>query len=127
MHLHRFPHRDGNSLAELIFESICALMPMRHHTIDPQLSIVERMEAETPVIASDLNSTPELIRHGHNGMLIPVGDTQAAIGAVEELLSDRERARAMGIAAAEEVRTNWSWDRYQKRLIELYESILEKR
>jgi len=121
VHLHRFPYPEGVTLAGLVHESLCVLMPMRRHTIDPQLSIAESMDSGVAVIASDLNSTPELITPGETGMLIPVGDVDAAAEAVEEILSDRERAVEMGRCAAEEIRTRWNWERYLEEILAVYE------
>lgn len=123
VNVHRFPYPEGISLAKLVFESLCVLLPMRRHSIDPQLVVIESMDAGAPVVASDINSARELIDHARNGMLIPVGDADAATAAVDELLNDRPRALEMGRRAAQEVATNWNWDDYVSRIVELYQSL----
>jgi glycosyltransferase involved in cell wall biosynthesis len=52
------------------------------------IKIVESMAAGTPVLASDLEVTRELIRHGEDGWLAPPGDVRAWAGAIERLLAD---------------------------------------
>lgn len=52
------------------------------------IKIVESMAAGTPVLASDLEVTRELIRHGEDGWLVPPGDVRAWAGAIERMLSD---------------------------------------
>lgn len=52
------------------------------------IKIIESMAAGTPVIASDLEVTRELIRHGEDGWLVPAGDVRAWAGAIERLLVD---------------------------------------
>lgn len=52
------------------------------------IKIVESMAAGTPVIASDLEVTRELIRHGEDGFLVPPGDTRALAAAIQRLSHD---------------------------------------
>lgn len=52
------------------------------------IKIVESMAAGTPVLASDLEVTRELIRHGEDGWLVPAGDVRGWAGAIERLLTD---------------------------------------
>lgn len=52
------------------------------------IKIVESMAAGTPVIASDLEVTRELIRHGEDGWLIPAGDVRAWAAAIDRMLTD---------------------------------------
>jgi glycosyltransferase involved in cell wall biosynthesis len=53
------------------------------------VKIVESMAAGTPVIASDLAVSRELIRDGVDGLLVPAGDRRAWALAVERLFQDR--------------------------------------
>lgn len=69
------------------------------------VKIVESMAAGTPVIASDLEVSRELIRHGENGLLAAPGDKRAWALAVEKLFSDgalRDTLSAASFFAARE-------------------------
>lgn len=64
-------------------------------------ALIEAMALGLPVIATDVPSggTVELIRHGENGLIIPVGDEEALAGAMDKLLSEPDFARRLGSEA----------------------------
>ena len=51
-----------------------------------------------PCVVTDIRGCRETVDHGHNGLLVPLGDVAALAEAIVELLTDRERARRMGKA-----------------------------
>ena len=65
--------------------------------------VTEAMACGTPVVASRVGSTRSAIQHQRNGLLVPSEDAEALADALAELLGDREKARALGFAAAESV------------------------
>ena len=64
-------------------------------------ALIEAMALGLPVIATDVPSggTVELIEHGKNGWIIPVGDEAALEKAMDKLLSDRDLAERLGAQA----------------------------
>lgn len=57
-------------------------------------AILEAMGHGVPVLASAVGGTPEVIRHGENGLLFPVGDAAALAASLTRVLDDRTlRAR----------------------------------
>ena len=46
--------------------------------------------AGVPVIATDLPGPLEIVEHGVNGLIVPVGDAPALAGAVRLLVSDED-------------------------------------
>jgi glycosyltransferase involved in cell wall biosynthesis len=62
--------------------------------------LVEAMAAGIPCIASNASSIPEIVQDGITGILHAVGDSGALTTAIVDLLSNPERARAMGEAGA---------------------------
>jgi glycosyltransferase involved in cell wall biosynthesis len=57
------------------------------------VSIIEAMSAGRAVVASLTGGVPELVRHGENGLLVPVGDVAALVEALHGLREARERQR----------------------------------
>lgn len=53
------------------------------------VSIVEALACGVPVVTSSLTGIPEVVRDGHNGMLVPPGDAVAFADAVERVMRDR--------------------------------------
>jgi glycosyltransferase involved in cell wall biosynthesis len=76
-----------------------------------------------PVIASDQRSNPELIEPGINGELVPVGNTDATIKALDGLLSDRPRLLEMGVRAAADLSQRLNWDRYVPEILRVYRGV----
>ena len=127
VHVYRFPYPDGITIPGLLAESLCVLMPFRKQSLDPQLSIMESMAAEVPVVSTDTGSIPEFIAPRRNGMLIPRGDVGAAVGAVRYCVSDPERARGMGRAARKDLLDHWNWGRWVDDLEAVYRRVVESR
>jgi glycosyltransferase involved in cell wall biosynthesis len=58
--------------------------------------VIEAMAGGTPVVASNVGGIPEIIEHGISGLLVPPSDAPALRQALQELIDDPERRRAMG-------------------------------
>jgi len=82
------------------------------------LVILEAMAAGLPVITTPNTAGPDLIENGKEGLIVPAGDANALREAMESLLNDRERARAMGRAAHEKAK-EFTWERYGERWEEM--------
>jgi glycosyltransferase involved in cell wall biosynthesis len=68
------------------------------------VALLEAMSCGLVCVASRLpGATDAIITDGVNGVLLPVGDTQAFASAITALLRDPERAAALGAAARETV------------------------
>jgi glycosyltransferase involved in cell wall biosynthesis len=63
--------------------------------------VLEAMAAGVPVVATRVGGTPELVKDGDTGMLIPSGDVQALIAAIRQLLSDIELRKRLSRNAHE--------------------------
>jgi glycosyltransferase involved in cell wall biosynthesis len=58
------------------------------------LAAIESQAAGRPVVATDVDGTPEVVVHGQTGLIVPPGDAAALTAAVCRLLGDPdERAR----------------------------------
>ena len=56
----------------------------------------QAMAAGLPVVATDVNGSPEAIRNGLNGYLVPPGDLEGMANKIVYLLNNPEKARVMG-------------------------------
>lgn len=71
------------------------------------VKIVESMAAGTPVLASDLAVSRELIRHGEDGWLEAAGDRRAWALALEKLFGDAALRDTLAAAAKRTARDNF--------------------
>jgi glycosyltransferase involved in cell wall biosynthesis len=120
VHVHIFPYTGGISLAQLLAESICVLLPFRVLSYHPQLSVLESIQYGTAVVTSALDSNVDLADAGRNALLVPVGDVAATIAAIERILKNPDWALEFGRRSAANARAVWNWDRYVTQLIAQY-------
>jgi glycosyltransferase involved in cell wall biosynthesis len=59
------------------------------------IAIVEAMAAGCPVVAARSGGIPEIVEHGHTGLLVPPGDAAALATAISDLLANPARRRAL--------------------------------
>lgn len=65
--------------------------------------VLEAMAAGTPVVASAAGGTPETIRDGESGLLVPVGDEDALADALIGVLTDSKLAARLARGAQQEL------------------------
>ena len=83
------------------------------------LSALEALSCRVPVIATAVGGLPEVVRHGENGYLFPLGDVDQMAGAALALLRDESRREAFGQAGR-----RWSVERFdQANVVERYRRI----
>ncbi len=61
------------------------------------LTLLEAMASSVPVVVTDVGGNGEIVRNGVEGLLAPRGDAPGIARACLELLSDPDRASAMGL------------------------------
>lgn len=73
------------------------------------LALLQAMAAGCCCITTNTSGQRDLIVDGQNGLLIPVGDAQALVGALTRVLADRELRDRLGVAARASVEARtWS-------------------
>ncbi len=80
------------------------------------LAFLDAMACGLPCVGTRVGAVPEIVVDGETGLLVPPGDDAALAEAVERLLDDPERARAMGRAGRERVAATWRWEQVAARL-----------
>jgi starch synthase len=82
------------------------------------------MACGTPVVASRVGGTPELVDDGATGILVPPRDAKALADAILGLLSDPAGAEQLGRCAREKAIANWSVEKILTRTLMFYERVL---
>ncbi|MEU0808810.1 glycosyltransferase family 4 protein [Streptomyces sp. NPDC005970] len=90
------------------------------------MTIVEAMHCGVPVVATDCPHGPgEIITHGQDGLLVPVGDSDAIAKGLLSLIEDDELRRTMGAAArtaAQRYAPERVAEAYEQLFTQLYEA-----
>jgi L-malate glycosyltransferase len=86
------------------------------------LAALEAMAHKVPVIASRVGGLPEVVRHGVDGYLEPMGDIETMAEDALTLLRDRNLCKTMGAAAQERALTTFA----ESPIIDQYEALYEQ-
>lgn len=74
------------------------------------LPALEMMACGGTVVLNRFNGLEEFVVDGYNGLVVDLGDVDAAKSAINKLINDRELLRALSNNALATAQT-WSWDR----------------
>jgi len=87
----------------------------------------EAHAAGKPVVGTRATGVVDAVIDGVNGVLVPVGDSEALAKGFDLLLKDKELAAAMGSAGRERVRREFRQERIWEALAQEYIRLLEAR
>lgn len=90
-------------------------------------SIMEYMACGLPVVCSDAGGSPELVRDGTDGYLVPPGDVGALTRRLSELARDPQMRRRMGDSGRRRIHEEFTIRRMVDRYDELYEEAICRR
>src|SRR5207237_1102669 len=86
-------------------------------------AVLEAMALETPIVATDVGGTAELVDDGVHGCVVPPRDVTRLSEAIESLLMDRTRAQIMAARARRRVESELSFESRVRRVEAIYEEI----
>jgi len=90
-------------------------------------ALLQAMSMERPVIGTDIQGIPELIRPGENGFLFPPGRIDLLESHLKSLLEDPQASRRMGRAGRERVLSTFSLPVMLEKIETIYREVLSSR
>jgi len=117
-------------LGRLSHEELVKIYNMATVTVLPSrkeglpLVPLESMACGTPVIATATEGTRDIITHGVDGLLVPIGDVEKLAEAICTVVSNSELRDQMGKNARKKVEEKFSWKIVKEKLKEVYMSLV---
>ncbi|MBC8097886.1 MAG: glycosyltransferase family 4 protein, partial [Armatimonadetes bacterium] len=91
------------------------------------VSLLEAMSCALPVVVTPVGAMAQMIQHGVNGYVIPVGDADALAAAFNQIFSDPAAAQRIGAAARQLVLDEYSLDSVSQSYQTLFEQLLRRK
>lgn len=111
-----------HDIADLLTDVDVALLTSRNE--GTPVALIEAAAAGRPAVATGVGGVRFVVDDHVTGLLVPVGDHEAVAAALRTLLSDPQRAAAMGSAGRERVRERFSSHRLVRDTAALYDALL---
>jgi sugar transferase (PEP-CTERM/EpsH1 system associated) len=86
-------------------------------------TILEAMASGLPIVATETGGNSELVKHGHNGVLIPVAGVNALVGAVGAYLQNPALRDQHGAESRRRVEDHFNLSLMATRYAELYTNL----
>jgi glycosyltransferase involved in cell wall biosynthesis len=80
---------------------------------------LEAMACERPVVATAVGGLQETVRHGRTGLHVPPRDASALARAVRSMVTDPDRAAALGSAGRDRAVEGYDWRRVAARVADV--------
>jgi len=114
--------RSWEDAMKIIKSSSMVVVPSRMESLPT--TVKEAFYLNVPVIGTDVGGIPELIINNETGIIIPPENPSKLAQAVNELLSDKEKAEKLATNGNTFVKNNMTWDVILPKYIQFYENLL---
>lgn len=88
---------------------------------------MEASAMKVPCVVTDVRGCRQAVTHGRNGLLVPLGDTEALARAILTLLEDEALARALGEQGRRRALLEFDERRVFERVLAEYERLLREK
>ena len=114
--------RSWDDAMKIIKSSQVIVVPSRMESL-PTI-VKEAFYLNVPVVATNVGGIPELIKDNETGILVPSENPDKLANAVNELLSDKQKAKRLANNGNKFVKNNMTWDIILPKYIQFYEELL---
>ena len=114
--------RSWEEAMKVIKSSSVVVVPSRMESLPTVVK--EAFYLNVPVVGTNVGGIPELISNNDTGILVPPENPEKIADAVNELLSNPEKAKKLANNGNNFVRKNLMWDVMLPKFIQFYEDLL---
>jgi glycosyltransferase involved in cell wall biosynthesis len=111
-------------LGRALTESSMAILPSREESFS--LAVLSAMAVGTPLIATRVGGTDEVVEHGHTGVLCAAGDVGALRDAIGQFSRKPGEAAQLAARGRRRVRDAFTWDAAARKFESLYSKVAAK-
>jgi len=90
------------------------------------LAILEAMAAGVPVVSTAVEGTPEAVRDGIDGVIVPPGDVNALAGGLKRVIRGELDWRALRVSAHRRQEEFYSDTELARRVASIYQQVLQR-
>ncbi len=87
------------------------------------VAVLEALACEKPVVVTNVDGFREIVEDGVTGILVPVGDINKTVEAIENLIEDKEFRIKLGKAGRERVIKCYDWKSNVEQMINIYTNL----
>lgn len=87
------------------------------------LTPIEAFANGKPIIATAVGGTTEIVQNGINGILIPPGDENALLNAINHLYENRELLQNMSLHAKQTFEEHFSFETFYNSIVNYYKNL----
>ena len=116
--------RSWDDAMKIIKSSQVVVVPSRMESLPT--TVKEAFYLNVPVVATNVGGIPELIKDNETGILVPSENPDKLADAVNELLSNKQKAKRLANNGNKFVKSNMTWDIILPKYIQFYEDLLTK-
>tara|TARA_B100000686_G_scaffold8982_1_gene9049 strand:- start:824 stop:1774 length:951 start_codon:yes stop_codon:yes gene_type:complete len=115
--------RSWEEAMKVIKSSSIVVVPSRMESLPTVVK--EAFYLNVPVVATNVGGIPELISHNETGILVSPENSEEIADAINELLSNPEKADKLATNGNNFVKNNMTWDVMLPKFIKFYEDLLK--
>ena len=122
--IYEFPYKNNITIKQLLGESLIAVLPFKNLSTNPQLAVLETMQAGVPLFTTNIEANSDLIKHFQTGFLYSLdefNDISFITAQISKVLCNPELMSSIAELSNFYVNNNWSWNIEIKKLVELYD------
>jgi glycosyltransferase involved in cell wall biosynthesis len=86
------------------------------------LSVLQAFAAGVPVVSTDAGGVPNILRHGQDGLLAPIGNHDAVAAQILKVLADQSLATRLSESAFKHSQ-QFAWHVVRQRWLDVYEGV----
>ncbi len=85
--------------------------------------VLEAMASQRAVVSTNCNGIAELVRHRHNGLIVPTDNADALHSAIQECVLSDDRRTQFAAAGRQTIEDRYCFERRMKKVVDVYRKL----